>query len=339
MTASEFVEQVILAAKRDHKARKTWQSYAGWARRYASWLATQPGLRLADSETKVSRYLAHLATRHQGCSPTTQHQALCALVFAYKSGLGRPLGEMPEWVNPPARRRLPVWLSAQEFQALSSHMDGTCLLIAQFMFGAGLRLNECLKLRVRDLDLSARLIVIRGGKGDKDRCTCLPSSLVLTLEQRLQKLRGLWDSDRAAGLPGVWLPDNVARKYPRAGLEWPWQFLFPGRNPSRDPETGIVRRHHVHEDTLAKALKRAALAARLGKRITVHTLRHSFATAYLENGGSIHKLKELLGHTSLETTEIYTHCIARFASDIQSPLDALAASSERPANILLFRAA
>lgn len=323
MTTSEFIEQVICAAKRDHKARKTWQCYAGWARRYALWLLSQPGLHAADSETKVSRYLAHLATRPGGCSPKTQQQALNALVFAYKHGLGTPLGQMPEWVKPPQKQRLPVWLSSSEFQALAHHLEGPCLLIAQIMFGSGLRLNEGLRLRIRDIDLSARLITVRGGKGDKDRTTCLPASLIPVLQARFQRLKALWQADRRQNLPGVWLPDSIARKYPRYGEDWPWQFLFPGRQPSRDPETGIIRRHHLHEDTLAKALKKAAHRARIGKRITVHTLRHSFATAYLENGGSIHKLKELLGHAHLETTEIYTHCIRQFASEIRSPLVSL----------------
>lgn len=333
MNISEFVKRVICAARRDHKARKTWQCYAGHARRFALWLSEQTALKEPDSEVKVSGYLSHLATRPGGCSPKTQNQALNALVFSYKHGLERPLGQMPEWVRAPERRHLPVWLSSAEFQSLTSHLDGACLIIAQLMFGSGLRLNEGLRLRVRDIDLSARLIIVRGGKGDKDRTTCMPACLIPVLAARLEKLRHLWQADRAEHLPGVWLPEDVSRKFPRYGEEWPWQFLFPARNPARDTETGIVRRHHLHEDTLAKALKRAAARARLGKRITVHTLRHSFATAYLENGGSIHKLKELLGHAHLETTEIYTHCVRRFASEIESPLDALPAL---PSNVVRF---
>jgi site-specific recombinase XerD len=174
---------------------------------------------------------------------------------------------------------------------------------------------------VRDLHFESGLIMVRGGKGDKDRTTCLPRTLIPVLQERLARQREVWEMDRKKGTPGVWLPESVARKYPRYGEEWPWQWVFPGRALSRDPETGIVRRHHVHEDTLAKGLKRAANYARLSKRITVHTLRHSFATAYLEAGGSIHKLQQLLGHTSLETTEIYTHCITQFAAEITSPLD------------------
>lgn len=325
MNKAEFVEQVIFAGRREHQSRKTWQCYAGWAARYARWLHDQTALHAEPAEVKVSRYLAHLATRPGGCSPKTQSQALNALVFAYGKGLGKPLGKMPEWVKPAERRRLPVWLSAAEFAALSRHLDGACLIIAQIMFGSGLRLNEGLKLRVRDIDFATGLLVVRGGKGDKDRITCLPRVLVPVLRERLERLHDVWIADRESNLPGVWLPPEVERKFPNYGKEWPWQFVFPGRAPCRDPETGIVRRHHVHEDTLAKALKKAAIRARLAKRITVHTLRHSFATAYLENGGSIHKLQELLGHSSLETTEIYTHCITQFAAQVMSPLDALMA--------------
>ena len=198
------------------------------------------------------------------------------------------------------------------------------------MFGAGPRLNEGLKLRVRDIDFEAGLIVIRGGKGDKDRVTCLPRALAPLLRERLVRLRDLWEMDRANGVPGVWLPEGVARKFPRYGEEWPWQFVFPGRQLSRDPESGIIRRHHLHEDTLSKALKRAAVKARLCKRITVHTLRHSFATAFLEAGGSVHKLQELLGHSNLETTEIYTHCVKAFAAHVTSPLDVM------PGNVVRF---
>lgn len=335
MTPTEFAEQTILAGKREHQSRKTWQQYGQWARRFGFWLQGRKDLHDQTSELKVSSFLSWLATRPGGCAPRTQHQALCALVFAFKKGLGRELLDMPTWVKPPATVRLPVWLSIPEFNALARHLDGACLELSQLMFGAGLRLNEALKLRVRDIDFSAKIITVRGGKGDKDRTTCFPSLLQPVFHERLQRLHDLWQSDRDNHVPGVWLPDDVARKYPHYGQDWPWQFVFPGANLSRDPDSGIIRRHHLHEDTLSKALKKAAFKARLGKRITVHTLRHSFATAYLETGGSIHKLQSLLGHKSLETTEIYTHCIRQFASDVISPLDA-AASHYQAGKVIPF---
>lgn len=321
MKAPEFLTIVDHAIRRDHKSRKTWETYMGWAGRYAAWLNNEKSVHHLPPEMKVSSYLSWLATRPGGCSPRTQSQALNALVFAYKKGLEKPLEKMPAWVKPPDRPRMPVWLSRPEFDALTRHLSGDCLELAQLMFGAGLRLNEALKLRVRDLHFDSGLIVVRGGKGDKDRTTCLPRTLAPALQNRLARQIEIWETDRRNGTPGVWLPDGVSLKYPRYGKEWPWQWVFPGRTLSRDPDTGIIRRHHIHEDTLSKALKKASSYARLSKRVTVHTLRHSFATAYLESGGSIHKLQQLLGHTSLETTQIYTHCIQQFAADIVSPLD------------------
>lgn len=329
MPAIDLPALTAAACRRRHYSHKTLQSYSGWAARYARWLARQPALKTATSEVKVSTYLGWLASRPGGCSAVTQKQALNALVFAYREALGRALGQMPDWVKPAVTRRLPVWLSRAEFDRLTRHLTGDSLDLARLMFGAGLRLNEALKLRVRDLDFDAGWVVVRGGKGDKDRLTCLPRSLREDFAHRINRLRDLWQRDREANLPGVWLPPDVARKFPRYGLDWPWQFLFPGRSPSRDPETGIVRRHHVHEDTLAKALKRAARLSGLSKRITAHTLRHSFATAFLEAGGGVHQLQELLGHKSLETTEIYTHCTSTLAGRITSPLD-LAASNVVP---------
>lgn len=321
MKTSEFEEQVILACRRDHKSPKTEEDYSRWTRRFGRWLQGRTELHASTSEIKVSSFLSWLATRPKGCACKTQHQALCALVFAYGKGRGMPLGEMPAWVKPPERKRLPVWLSTAEFTALERHLDGPCLELAQLMFGCGLRLNEGLRLRVKDLDFDAGLILVRSGKGDKDRPTKFPEMLKPVLRDRLSRLHDLWLSDRAADVPGVHLPDDVGRKFPRYGMDWPWQWVFPAKGLSFDKRSGITRRHHLHEDTLAKSLKRAAVNSRLSKRITVHTLRHSFATAFLVNGGNIHDLKELLGHRHLETTEIYTHCIPQFASRMVSPLD------------------
>ena len=332
MNTNEFVEQVETACRRDHKSGNTLDNYSGWARRFGRWVAARKEVQGLSAEDRVSGFLSWLATRPKGCAKATQGQALNALVFAYAKALDRPLGRMADWVKPPESKRLPVWLSRAEFDRLSRHLDGACLELAQIMFGAGLRLHEGLKLRVRDIDFDAGMIVVKGGKGDKDRTTCLPRSLVPALHERLARLRDLWEADRAAKVPGVWLPEDVGRKYPKYGEDWPWQWVFPSSKLSRDPETGIIRRHHLNDTTLSKALKRAAVKARLNKRVTVHTLRHSFATAFLEAGGNLHKLQQLLGHTSLQTTEIYTHCVARFAADIVSPLDVV------PVNVVPFPA-
>lgn len=323
MLTQEFVAKVVAACRRCHYSLKTEQSYSGYVWRYGLWLhqPAQAAIRKEPPEIKVSSYLSWLATRPKGCSRKTQHGALCALVYAYKQGLGQPLGQMPPWVSPQARTRLPVWLSTAEYTALERHLDGACLELAQIMFGSGLRLKEGLKLRIRDVDFDTGLIIVRSGKGDKDRVTKLPNLLVTPLRERMQRLEDLWREDRDNNVPGVELPVDVARKYPNYGNDWPFQWWFPGRSLSTDPRSGIVRRHHLHEDTLSKALRRASIRARLRKRVTVHVLRHSFATAFLANGGSIHQLKELLGHKSIETTEIYTHCIPHFAHTMVSPLD------------------
>lgn len=319
--AQEFARKVEAACRRDHKSRKTLLKYSGYALRFARWLYRQKHLRDKPSEIKVSSYLSSLATRPNGCSARTQDGALNALVFAYKKGLETPLGRMPDWVKAPDRQRLPVWVSTSEFLAIERHLKDAPLELAQIMFGSGLRHSEALQLRVRDLDFDAGLIVVREGKGFKDRTVPMPKLLVAPLHDRIRRLEDLWKLDRDNKVPGVWLPDDVGRKYPKYGEDWPWQWVFPGRSLSKDPETGIIRRHHVHDDTMPKALQRAARLARLGKRITVHSLRHGFATAFLTNGGSIHILQKLLGHKDIETTSIYLHCIAQYVQTVTSPLD------------------
>jgi site-specific recombinase XerD len=193
MKTSEFLTLVETAIRRDHKARKTLETYMGWVNRYADWLKHEKSLYQQPPEIKVSLYLSWLATRPGGCSPRTQDQALNALVFAYKKGLDRPLEKMPAWVKPPDRPRMPVWLSRVEFDAITRHLTGDCLELAQLMFGAGLRLNEALKLRVRDLHFEAGLIMVRGGKGDKDRTTCLPRTLAPVLQERLSRQIEIWE--------------------------------------------------------------------------------------------------------------------------------------------------
>lgn len=319
--AQDFAEKVANACRRDHKSPETRKQYSAYALRFARWLWRRKDLREASSEVKVSSFLSWLATRPKGCSAKTQHGALCALVFAYKKGLETPLGEMPPWVRPTLKPRLPTWLSAGEFTALERHLSGDCLEMAQVMFGSGLRLFEVLRLRVRDLDFDTGMIIVREGKGGKDRLTPFPNVLKPVFRERLERLNDLWLRDCEENVPGVCLPDDVGRKYPGYGMEWPWQWVFPARGLSTDPESGIVRRHHVHEDTLAKALKKAARLARLRKRVTAHVLRHSFATAFLANGGTVQDLKELMGHNDLSTTEVYTHCIPQAAARVVSPLD------------------
>ncbi len=203
-----------------------------------------------------------------------------------------------------------------------AQMEGTPRLMAELCYGAGLRLMDCCRMRIKDVHFDRGVIVLRAGKGGKDRATCLPVAVREPLVEHLQRVRSLFDRDRAAGRPGIWLPDGLERKLPNAGREWPWFWLFPSKSEARDPRTAVVRRHHAHETSLQKALKVAVGRAKIARRITVHTLRHSFATHLLEGGTDIRKVQELLGHAHLETTAIYLHCVRGFASGVVSPLDA-----------------
>lgn len=333
MKLSEMLEQVRLTCRMRRLSLHTEQTYAGWIARFARHVQTCPHL---SREERVRSYLEHMAPR---CSASTQNQALNAIVFLYRDVLRQPLGDLGKWARAKRPARLPSWLSPDEMQRLLDAMPPGPRLIAQVAYGSGLRLAELLALRVKDIDLHACLITVRGGKGNKDRITCLPRSLVFPLRAHLDRIRVFYDNDRAIGANPVHLPDHLERKYPHAGREWPWFWLFPGGNESTDPRTGIVRRHHVHEDTLGKALKTARRRIGLTKRVTAHTLRHSFATNLLASGASITQVQELLGHNSVETTQVYLHCIPQFAATITSPLDTLPQASNVVPFTPLHRAA
>ena len=218
---------------------------------------------------------------------------------------------------------MPTVLTRKECQRLFEAMEGTSRLMAELMYGSGLRLMELLRLRVKDVDLARLQVIVRGGKGDKDRVTVLPEALVERLRAHRDRLRGLHEQDRAAGLAGVWLPEALARKYRGAGLSWEWFWLFPSRQTSLDPYAGVERRHHVLEGAFQLAVREAARKTRLNKRVTPHTLRHSFATHLLEGGTDIRSVQDLLGHVDVTTTQIYTHVMNRPGLGVRSPLDAL----------------
>jgi integron integrase len=286
-------------------------------RRFAAFLA--PNSPYRASEKEVAAFLTAVAGP-QRASPSPQKQALNALVFFLQEGLHRQLGPI-EFRRAAQKRRMPVVLSRDECDRLFAHLDGTARLMAELAYGAGLRLLELLRLRVQDLDLERGRLMIRGGKGDKDRVTVLPARLRETLATHLDRLRKLHAEDRAAGLPGVWLPEGLNRKYQGAGETWQWQWLFPSRETSVDPITKQRRRHHLIDTTFQNTIKRAAAAAKIDKRVTPHVLRHSFATHLLEGGADIRTVQELLGHDSVETTQIYTHVMAKPGLGVRSPLD------------------
>jgi integron integrase len=291
-----------------------------WAHRFLLFTASKAEADLAEGDAE--RFLAHLATE-RSVSASTQNQAMNALVFLFREVLERPLGEMRFGR---ARRplRVPVVLTRVEVRALLAQLVGTTALMARLMYGTGMRLMECMRLRVGDVDFGNRLVVVRDGKGGKDRVVPLPERLEAPLQGHLEGGRRLHEEDVQAGVGDVQLPDALARKAPNAPREWIWQFVFPSANLSKDPKTGLIRRHHLHEATLQRAVKQAAERAGIPKRVNSHSLRHSFATHLLEAGYDIRTVQELLGHADVSTTMIYTHVLNRpGVIPVRSPADTI----------------
>lgn len=296
---------------------RTEYSYRAWARRFAAYLA--PRSPYAASGKEVQAFLTDLAVQGRA-SASGQRQALCAIVFLMQEALGRDLGEM-DFQRATPRVRVPVFLTQDECRRLFAQLSGTHRLMAELAYGAGLRLMELLRLRVHHLDLERCQLHVKGGKGDKDRITVIPEVLLPRLQEQLERLRPLHAEDRKVGLAGVWLPDGLEKKFRRAGERWEWQWLFPSREASRDPSSGIVRRHHTLDGAFQSAVRKAAAAAGINKRVTPHVFRHSFATHLLEGGADIRTVQELLGHADIRTTQIYLHCIKRPGLGVRSPLD------------------
>jgi len=304
-----------------HYGIRTEETYLGWARRFR---AAFPSRAMAElGEDEVRRFLEDLAISRQ-VAASTQNQAFAALLFLFEEVLGRALGEMSETVRAKRGRRLPVVLDKGEVQRLLAAGDGTTGLMLRLLYGTGLRMMECLRLRVKDVSLERRQIHVRAGKGNKDRVVMVPESMIPLLKNHLSRLEVLFRSDREADIAGVWLPGALEVKYPTAGKDWGWQWLFPSKGLATDPRTGVRRRHHVHDNTLHMAVKQAAALARISKPVSCHTLRHSFATHLLEAGVDIRTVQSLLGHNSVETTQIYTHVMQNPGGvGVKSPLDAL----------------
>jgi integron integrase len=271
-------------------------------------------------EAEVTLFLNYLA-RERDVAAATQNQALAALLFLYKEALHMPLPWLHELERAKRPQRVPTVLSREEVARLLAAMQGSKWLMASLLYGAGLRLRECLKLRVKDVDFGYRQILVRDGKGAKDRVTMLPEAVIAPLHVHLAEVKRVHERDLAEGYGDVDLPHALARKYPRAAYEWGWKFLFPSRQRAVDPKTGVIRRHHVYENFLIRGVKDAARAARITKHVSCHTLRHSFATHLLEAGYDIRTVQELLGHASVETTMIYTHVTNKGGRGVGSPLD------------------
>ncbi|QFY91140.1 integron integrase [Magnetovirga frankeli] len=299
---------------------RTEQTYVDWCHRFI--LFVRPKRMQESSAQDVEAFLAHLAVERQ-VAASTQNQALNALVYLFKEVLGRPLADLQfgRAKRPP---RLPVVLSRDEVRALLAELSGVYGLMARLMYGTGMRLMECVRLRVGDVDFGNGRIVVRDGKGGKDRVVPLPERLVEDLKRHLQDVRGLHEGDLAVGAGTVYLPDALARKYPNAPQEWIWQYVFPSSRLSTDPKLGKLRRHHLHESGLQRVIKAAAMQAGIAKRVNSHALRHSFATHLLEAGYDIRTVQELLGHADVSTTMIYTHVLNRGGvPPVRSPVDEL----------------
>ncbi len=315
----KLMDQVREVLRYHHYAYRTEQTYCQWILRYIHHFGgkTHPNLLGAKD---IERFLSHLATVGM-VSASTQKQALNALIFLYRDVLDKPLVEEIAPVRSKRLQRPPTVLIQAEVQRLLAAITGKHALMAKLLYGGGLRLMECIRLRVQDVDFGQGLIFIRGGKGGKDRTTILPKNLQDELQKQVQAVKTLHHKELEEGFGAVYIPEALARKYPNAGRETGWQWVFPARERSLDPRSGKEMRHHVLESGLQKAVKRAAEQVGIDKKVGCHTLRHSFATHMLENGVNIRVLQELLGHADVKTTEIYTHVMARDIRKLESPLD------------------
>jgi integron integrase len=312
------VQDMVRMLRLRHRSLSTEKSYIGWLRSFYRFLNGQSPYELDSSHVKD--FLSYLAV-DRNVSASTQNQAFNAIVFLFRHVFDKDIDDVRGAIRASKKHRLPVVLTKREVYLIFDHLNGTRLLIAQLIYGCGLRLLECLRLRVKDIDFERSCITVRSGKGDKDRETVLPESLKTDLRQHLEKVRDLFEGDRRDKVAGVQLPGALERKYPNAGKEWAWQWVFPSKTLSVDPRTRQIRRHHIHPTYLQKQIKRATLAAGLSKRITVHTFRHSFATHLLEDGYDIRTIQELLGHASVQTTMIYTHVAGKNKLGVKSPMD------------------
>jgi integron integrase len=314
----KLLDQLRNAIRLRHYSIRTEEAYVQWAKRFILFHNKRHPKDMGRSE--IEAFLTHLAVSGK-VAASTQNQALNAIVFLYRELLGREIGELEAVVRAKRPPKLPVVFSVSETKRVLARLDGTTGLMARLLYGSGLRLMECLRLRVKDIDFEYRQITVRDGKGAKDRVTMLPASLIAPLQEHVARVKALHEADLAAGHGDVYLPFALERKYPSANREWGWQYVFPSAKRSFDPRSGLIRRHHAAESVLQRAVKLAVRSSGLNKPATCHTFRHSFATHLLANGSDIRTVQELLGHHDVRTTMIYTHVLQRGAGGVTSPLD------------------
>ena len=303
-----------------HYSRRTEEAYVHWCRAFIRFHGVRHPCEMGGAE--VEAFLGWLVN-DRNVAASTHKQALSALLFLYTKVLGLQLPWMSEIGRPRVQRRLPVVLAQDEVTAVFRGLDGEHRLFARLLYGTGMRLTEALQLRVKDVDFQHRTLIVRAGKGGKDRLLMLPQSLIPALREQLARAHALWSQDQTLGKGGVQMPDALERKYPRAGAAWPWFWVFPQATHSTDPRSGVVRRHHLYDQTFQRAFKRAVSAAGITKPATPHTLRHAFATHLLQAGYDIRTVQDLLGHADVATTMIYTHVLKVGGGAVRSPVDAL----------------
>ncbi len=314
----KLLEQVVARLRVKHYSLRTEQIYVDWIKRFVWFHGKRHPRDMGAAE--IEAFLTNLAVE-RSVSASTQNQAKSALLFLYKEVLQIELPWLDNVTQAKVPKKLPVVMTQNEVRAVLARLDGTVWLICSLLYGSGSRIMECLRLRVKDVDFERCEILVREGKGFKDRVTMLPASLVQLLKQQLERVKTLHEEDLLKGYGDVFMPMALEAKYPKAGKSWNWQYIFPSRNLSVDPRSGAVRRHHSDEKVIQRAVKKAASAAEISKLATPHTFRHSFATHLLQSGYDIRTVQELLGHSDVSTTMIYTHVLNKGGKGVVSPLD------------------
>ncbi len=314
----KLFERLKSAMRVRHYSIRTERAYEQWTRRFLSFHNKRPVEKIGADD--IQAYLNYLAEKRK-IAASTQNQALNAIVFFFREVVKRDPGDFSDFVRAKQPVRVPEVLTPPQVKRLLDSLDGVNLLMAGLLYGAGLRLMECVRLRVKDIDFATTRLTVRDGKGQKDRITMLPERFAPLLEEQLKNVRAIYDQDLKKGVAGVYIWPGLGRKYPNAAREWIWQYVFPSKRLSVDPRSQTVRRHHVHSSSLQKAVKNAAFKAGLNKKVSCHTLRHSFATHLLENGYDIRTVQELMGHSNVATTMIYTHVLNKPGMVVRSPLD------------------
>lgn len=318
--SEKLLDQMRGVLRLHRYALRTEKAYCDWVRRYVKFHGMKSRADLEGGARKVEDFLTHLAVADK-VSASTQNQAFNALLFLYERVLEQPLGQKIEAVRAARSQRVPTVLTVEEVREVMAVMSGPAQLVVKLMYGSGLRLMEALRLRVQEVDFKMLEVIVRDGKGFKDRVTPLALNLAGPLQEHLAGVKLKFAEDRRAGLAGVWLPGALERKFPNANKEWSWQWVFPSRSIATDPRTGIRRRHHLDPATVDKAIKAAIGRVGLAKRVSSHTFRHSFATHLLQRGTDIRTIQDLLGHRDVSTTMIYTHVLRQGGLGVRSPLD------------------